>query len=255
MSLRKGSDFKDVKLFKVLHKDLKHHDYTYKKGLNVLKGTFYPHGECEAGGLYVTDRPECWIRFGTLLAPVTLPVDAQVWATPETSKYKVDKLILGKWIEIPDHVYLEYVKQKIYIYRRINNIPANRRTGAMYLAAIENDEDSLLDVPNRYCTPEFYLSAVKANGKAVQYVPKSECTEEMAITVVQRNGRDIQCLPPFRQTQAICLIAVKQSGRALKFISHEERTEIVCRAAVQEYYGAMYYVPNDLRDRITLAVK
>lgn len=91
-----GTDFKDIKLYKILANDFKHYNYIYKEGLNELPTDepFDPSGDCKAGGLYVTDEPEHWMQMGTLIADVTLPPDAKVW-TGSHAKYKVDKLMLS----------------------------------------------------------------------------------------------------------------------------------------------------------------
>lgn len=83
-----GSEFKNIKLYKILNANLKHFNYTYKEGLNELDGEFYPFGDCEAGGFYVTDNPEMWIGMGTHIASVTLPDNAKVWTGG--CKYKID---------------------------------------------------------------------------------------------------------------------------------------------------------------------
>lgn len=92
--LMKGKEFKKIKLWKILHDDLKHQNYQYVEGLNLLDQKFKPFGECEDGGLYITWEPENYIDYGTKIAAVTLPDDALVWT--EGNKAKVNKLILGK---------------------------------------------------------------------------------------------------------------------------------------------------------------
>lgn len=107
--LLRGSDLADVKLFKILNADGIHHGYQYKEGLNeLIDETFNPSGDCESGGLYVTDRPEFWIEMGTKIAPVTLPPDAMVW-TGSQYKFKVNKLILGRAKPIQYETYLAAV--------------------------------------------------------------------------------------------------------------------------------------------------
>lgn len=145
--LLKGSDLKEVKLFKILNAELKHHDHQYTEGLNVLRGEFCPMGTCQAGGLYVTDEPHRYIFFGTLIAPVTLPDDARVWVTPENRQYKVDKLILGKWIEISEDIYLKSIKIR---WTFLQFVPKHRRSLAVCLAAVRKDEIAMALVPNAF---------------------------------------------------------------------------------------------------------
>lgn len=164
-----GSDLKDVKLYKILNSTLKHYDHQYTLGLNVLTGDFSPYGNCGAGGLYITDKPHRWIGSGTLIATVTLPDDAQVWATRD--KYKVNKLILGEWKEISDEIYLQSVNEEG---DRLEFIPRHRRTLSICLAAVNQDGVSLRHLTKEERTQTICLAAMEDDARAINFVPEHE---------------------------------------------------------------------------------
>lgn len=247
MSLRKGSDFKDVKLFKILRKDLTHYGYAYKEGLNVLEGKFHPEGDCQPGGFYITQHPERWIALGTLLAPVTLPDDAQVWEVPDTKKLKVDKLVLGKWFDIPESVYLQSVQEPGF---SLETIPENRRSLPICIAAVKNHGYEIPSVPKMHRTHEMYLVAVQRDGENLAFVPHDHLTPSICLAAVQQNGRALYYIPENQRDATICLAAVKRNGYALQHVPWKERTEIVCRAAGRSDFDVKYaidLVPKEIQ--------
>lgn len=207
--LKKGSDLKHVQLFKILRADLKHYDHEYKEGLNVLKGTFSPSGDCKPGGLYVTSQPHLWTEYGDLISPVTLPEDAQVWITPGTDKYKVDKLILGKWAEISEDVYLKAVQCNSWV---LENIAYDKRTYPICLSAVHFD------------------------GRCLPLVPSSHLTLEMCLAAVRSVGWSLCFVPPKHRTYEVCLEAIRRDRSVLRFIPFEHRTlEVLSDADSQRY--------------------
>jgi hypothetical protein len=85
-------------MYKLLHADLVHNDFTYKEGLNVDHLPFRAYGDCEPGGLYYTDLEHigCWFYWDTtLIADVTVPDDARVHPGPRGDKWKADRLVLS----------------------------------------------------------------------------------------------------------------------------------------------------------------
>ena len=90
--------------FKVLSSDWKHHDFQYKFGLNVDIEPFDPSGSCKPGGLYYTTAEfiPLFLEYGTQIAEISMPADAQVYADPDGTKWKADKLIINKVYLIED---------------------------------------------------------------------------------------------------------------------------------------------------------
>ena len=153
-TLVKGSDVQGIKkLYKILHKSMVHNDFKYKEGLNVLQQPFNPNGSCRSGGLYISTEPHNFIDFGTLLADVQLPEDALVWV--ESGKLKVDKLILSNIREIPDVVYLLAVSKCA----RLKDIPIQRITYDICLAAVRRRPLAIHDVPEKFRSDEIVMIA------------------------------------------------------------------------------------------------
>jgi hypothetical protein len=82
----------------LLASDLCHFGFVYKEGLNVDHVPFDPSGECKPGGLYFTtlEQVPYWHSWHwPLIADVTLPDDARVYAEPSGTKWKADRLVLS----------------------------------------------------------------------------------------------------------------------------------------------------------------
>jgi len=90
-----------VHYVKILSSDLVHNGFKYKEGLNVDILPFDPSGSCKPGGLYFTDLKNfCkFLDYGNLVADVTIPDDAQVYAdggdATSPYKWKADRIILS----------------------------------------------------------------------------------------------------------------------------------------------------------------
>lgn len=178
-------------MFKILNATLKHFDHQYKQGLNVLDGEFVPSDDCGLGGLYITDEPHRWIRFGTLIAPVTLPDDAQVCGPLSGGKYKVDKLFLGEPVEISDAIYHQSVQTHGMI---LQYVPDHRRTR------------------------EICLLAMRTHGLAIYMVPTACRNTEMCVTAMRENGMALECIPYEERTKTICNEAVHQNPQAIDYV-------------------------------------
>ena len=135
---------------KILNANMKHVDFVYQEGLNIDKLPFNPSGTCKSGGLYYTNLENMakFIEYGTQIADVIVPADAQVYADPKGDKWKADKIILQNIRPLKDH--------PIW----------NDKT--FCLAAIKQHSYALQHV--REQTPEICLAAVQKNGRALHYV-------------------------------------------------------------------------------------
>ena len=99
MSLLSGKEFNDkypnTEFYKVLVRHCKHHNFTYKHGLNIDHIPFNPTESCSEGGLYFTElnKLPLWIYLDSVyIAKVTIPPDASVYA--EANSFKADKFVL-----------------------------------------------------------------------------------------------------------------------------------------------------------------
>lgn len=105
-----GFDFKQKyghRFYKFIKSDMKHHQFTYKLGLNVDTVPFNPKSTCQAGGLYFTDFANLvfFQTFGSQIGIIEIPDDAQVYV--EHQKFKADKFILHELIDIDNEKDLE----------------------------------------------------------------------------------------------------------------------------------------------------
>jgi len=84
--------------YKILNKEECHHDLQYKTGLNIDSLEFYPHGDCEPGGIYFSREDILdFLHYGPWIRKVTLPEDAKIYENPKgPRKWKADKVILGE---------------------------------------------------------------------------------------------------------------------------------------------------------------
>jgi hypothetical protein len=100
----KGKDMPKRKYIKILSNDWKHKGFQYKEGMNIDTRPFNPSGSCLGGGLYFTDEEHFteFIQYGTKIADVEIPDDAQVYADPCGEKWKADKIIIKNIREIKD---------------------------------------------------------------------------------------------------------------------------------------------------------
>ncbi len=212
---------------KVLNKDLKHHGFQYKEGLNVDTVPFNPSGDCESGGLYyaTTEHIFKFLSFGYFIADVTIPQDAKVYETK--GKFKADRIILSNI-------------RRVEVY--INSLPYESQ-----LNAVKQNGYLLKYVKNQ--TPELCLDALKQNGYALRYV--KEQTPEICLTAVKRYGHALQYVK--EQTPEICMDAVKRNGMALECVLNQ--TPEICLEAVKQDWRALYHVINKTREICAEAIK
>lgn len=262
--LLRGSDVK-VRLWKILNSNMIHYNYKYHVGLNVLKETFNPSGDCKSGGLYVTWCPWRYLSYGAQIAEVKLPLDAQVWASDD--KLKTDKLILGVPTKFEDANldWLAAVKYDGLLLRYVRN-----QTDEIVRAAVGQNVDAITQAlmqPEDVCqyaircnvclfkhignpslhvsmeairkdpfniyyvkrqTPELCMLAVSTAAHSLVWV--KEQTPELCAIAVARDGMLLQHVK--RQTPELCMTAVRQNGLALRFARRQ--TLELCLAAVQQ---------------------
>ena len=106
-----NSLFSQHKFCKILHETLNHNGFQYKEGLNIDSEEFYPHDECEKGGLYfaMEEHILLYTEYGSKIATVHIPDDAMVYI--EKEKFKSNKIILSDII--PLNQYPPFMKKCI----------------------------------------------------------------------------------------------------------------------------------------------
>jgi hypothetical protein len=141
--------------YKLLRPDLKHYDFIYKEGLNVLIQSFNPDPDCGKGGLYFSDLDNIfkWLHIyhynpDLLIAYVCLPEDAQIVSIDKNNikKYKSDKIILSN-------------------IQRLDNLLSDTD---VCIKAVEQDGMALQYIKNQ--TETICIKAVKHDGMALKYV-------------------------------------------------------------------------------------
>lgn len=251
--LLRGSDFKDVKLYKILNDSMTHYGFHYKMGLNTLEEKFNPSGDCDDGGLYITAHPYHWIMMGTHIASVTLPNDALVWTG--NIKMKVNMLILRTITEIPDNIYLQSICADISNFRLI---PEERRTIEMYRMMIKTDPASIVSVPSHLLhdlfTSELSIILIRRDGLNLKYLFTSDKTPELCRLAVEINGNALNLVPPILCTPKLCAIAVATCPLALYSVPYEHRTLEICLTAVKQDRTVINAVPNDIFDDVRRAL-
>jgi hypothetical protein len=204
-------------MYKLLYADLCHHGFTYKEGLNVDTLPFNPSGSCEPGGLYYTKLELLPLWFDDrwpMIADVTLPDDARVYAEACGTKWKADKLVLTSIR--PLGAFFAELDEAI-LSRLIQQCP-----GMLWHV---NDP-----------TETLCLAVVQSHGHALQYIRNP--TEAVQMAAVQQSGFALKMVP--RQTEALCLAAVMQEGLVLRFV--RDQTPAICRAALAQNPWFMCYV-------------
>lgn len=157
--------------FKVLSKDLIHHGYQYKLGLNIDTNTF-DATKCQ-NGLHFCEAKDIphWRNYGSKLAFVSLPSDAAV--IHYNTKSKADRIIIDKIIDIADWEMWDSFE--------------------FCLTAVQANGFSLKFIKNQ--TIDICLAAVQQNGHALVYV-KDQATEICAAASKQV-GYELPYIRPY----------------------------------------------------------
>ena len=235
-----------------MNDDLKHFNFTYKKGLNVDTEPFNPTGECSKGGLYFCEESKCrfyFCHYGSKLALVEIPNDSRVYV--EEDKFKADKLIIKKIInfcDVDDEFWINILPKKYMILEYIKN-----PTYELYKLAVQEEGLALKHVKNQ--TNELCMLAIQQDGMALQYVKNQ--TNEMCELAVQHNDSQNDSALQYvkNQTYEICIMAVRHNGLALKYVNEQFLSKELCIIAVQQDGYAIQYVINQNDDICILAVK
>jgi hypothetical protein len=182
-----------TQFYKLLAADLCHHDFTYKEGLNVDTVPFNPRGECAPGGLYYTEfwhLPRWYCHGWPLIADVTIPTDARVYAERCGTKWKADQLVLSNIRPLEEFLATLH-KYTLYRFITKNAVMLQRVISeAVCLAAVEADWSVFVYVYHQ--TEAICLAAVRRHGRALFYVQK--------------------------QTEAICRAAVAEDPGARQYV-------------------------------------
>ena len=238
-------DYKQ-KYYKILQKDMCHHGFHYKLGLNKDHLPFYPHGSCLPGGLYFTDREHIlsYVYFGELLAEVTVPCNARVYKDPYGDQYKADQIILSNIVPI----YQSDLVQPCWEMKPGSILGMNTKSGANLcvgmsevetLNMLSRDGLKLRDVINPTETMKYV--AVLQNPCAIQFVNHSH--DALSLIAVGNNGLVLKHIPKLLQNFEICKEAVQQNGLAFQYVcDHIGKSNVIRTSAVRQNGWALKYM-------------
>ena len=92
MSIIKGKDLKNIKLYKVLRNDFTHYNFKYRLGKNVDILPFNPRGHCSEGGLYFSDIYYIYKFFNLGDLIVDVSIDGNEYIYVDKYKYKAHSI-------------------------------------------------------------------------------------------------------------------------------------------------------------------
>jgi hypothetical protein len=212
-----------------------HHGFTYKEGLNIDHIPFNPInpiGKCMEGGLYFCEAADLYryLEYGTLIADVEIPPDAQVYR--EEHKLKADRIILKNIVPLEKHVLWSDPDFCKTIVSRCGSI-------IIYVRDQNDEVCNIAIMQNGYAiffvkdqSDEMCKTAVSQHGCALRYV--KDQTEELCKIAVAQNGNAIQYVK--HQNEELCKIAVSQDGHAIRFV--KDQTDTICRIAIAQNKNA-----------------
>ena len=241
MNWNNKMDRQNITYYKMMRSDYTHHNFTYVVGLNIDTQQFNP-GSCTPGGLYFTDIDNLhkFFEYGTLVAFITIPDNAQIYKDPYENKWKADLFIIKKIEPLWSFCHwnarafcLRSVKQKGIMLQYVKD-----QSLEICLEAVKQNYDALQYVKDQ--SLEICLEAIKQNSYALQYV--KDQTPELCIESVKQNGCALRFVED--QTSEICLEAVKQNGCALQYV--KDQTFKICLEAVKQNSCALQYVDDSL---------
>jgi hypothetical protein len=213
------------KFVKLLARDLRHHHFQYKEGLNVDFIPFDASGECKPGGLYFTTQFHIgrWICDSwPLAADVTVPPDAQLYQEPCHTKWKADRLVLSNIR--PLHQYLkehaaqccsaslEIDRQLMVAVTALYRIVLNQDNVSQCLEAIQRSALNLAFIEQQ--TAEMCALAVRLDGLALRHVKKQ--TEELCLVAIKNQPESLQYVE--EQTDEMCVLAVSLDKSCVQWV-------------------------------------
>ena len=149
--------------YKVMHKSLKHYDYQYKYGLNILSNTYPQHK-------YVSDIDNIveWVYLhpNGKIHEIQVPDNAQI--TVHDKMYKVNQLILGPGLSINEFVKNHKLEKQFVTHEPLYLRYVDRQTPELCEQAINRNYSALFYVKRQ--TKKMCEFALKQNPRAILYI-------------------------------------------------------------------------------------
>ena len=212
--MMKGSEFCELfpnlskKLIKLTNSEECHNGLEFKTGYNEDFLRFKPWGECQSGGIYITDEENIlqWLRYEEnemkYCRKVTLYTDSKIYIEPN-NKMKVNKMELGERVEIKDLPYLREEEYCLKVMRK-KNIPFGyyQENGIYFsikkmIEVVEKEPEKIenllhvgMKVPERV-----QLAAVQKKGEVIKYLTSYNNLygEEMIVSSVDKESGENVC--------------------------------------------------------------
>ena len=250
-----------MKFYKVLNCNLKHHNFQYKLGLNILEDEFNELPICDKGGFYFCDYEHVvhWFEL-TLrtkwICEVELCFDSKVITVEDGFKYKTNKFILKNKISIRD-----FVEQ----YNLVNHVIEICENPWKFLKDNLLTEEILIKLVTQ--EPDFF-------DLAMSHIDFNRQTEKICFEAVKTTGFAFKYIDPQFQTPEICMMAIKDNPYMLKYVINQtpelckislngggslldikEQTVELCICAVEKSWFALEDVKNQTFEICSAAVE
>lgn len=224
--------------YKVLNKNLRHHGFSYKIGLNVDIEEFNKEPICDVGGLYFTDADNICGQFhnGVYLAQIHLCPDSKIVRIEDACgdvKYKTNKLMILNIMPIKEHPFVTSgeafrhgLKYLIYGYPEVHEILKPYYTLDTWLLLAQNTKVSMREVPHEFLTREFY-DQVFTSFKRIDFYSDSEDYVLRAIKNMPLAFRNFKY-----QTQKTADLAVSLVSENIEYVDDQFKTEEMCKSVI-----------------------
>lgn len=277
--------------YKVIGSNHENYNFKYKLGLNVDINPFDSKGKCKKGGLYFTTEEYLYeyLWFGEYVAEVKIPEDALVYKEDTriyggNIKYKANKIIITKFINMIDYFSVLSVKRKDIVMKILETdghmLRFIRNPSIEMMTVSVKSDGHAIDNIKEYYIKQSYLQdtkeiiqldddmfeklcklAVKQSGCAIKYITqismKDTIKQDLYMIAVTSDGNAIQYILPLIMNspimETICILAVKQNGLALYYI--REQTLNICLTAVRQNGLALKYCRLRSKEIIDEAIK
>lgn len=206
---------------KIYYKIIPSNGLQFQEGLNIDPIPFNPIGCCLKGGIHFTDRDNIsrFFHYGSLIAEITIPDNAQVYQEKPIHHWKADRIIINNVIRIE-----EFKGWQDPEFCRI---------------AVQNNGMAIQYVNNP--SVELCVIAVKNNGYSLQFIDQDRLDDrkgEICRLAVEYVPWAIKYVK--EQTDELCKLAVKKNGLAIKYVNN--KTDELCQLAIKQTKLAKLYI-------------
>ena len=115
------------------------------------------------------------------------------------------------------------------------------QSSAMRFAAVRQDGEVLLLVPQSERTADLCLAAVQSNGRAIRFVPVELQSDGMRLAAVLSNGLALEYVD--RQSRGLCMAALSQNLNSLQFV--RDQTADICVMVIEQRGSMLKHVREE----------